>query len=77
MITVQGNVIERRASHVLVSDNPDGPYVPMKDSTYLPADKPTLDGTFWVDKGSPDKPGGLSIQLCKSEKKEFYIRYSS
>ena len=30
-------------------------------------------GTF----GSPDKPGGLSIQLCKSEKKEFYIRYSS
>ena len=32
---------------------------------------------FLVGKGSPDKPGGLSIQLCKSEKKEFYIRYSS
>ena len=31
-------------------------------------------GLVW---GSPDKPGGLSIQLCKSEKKEFYIRYSS
>lgn len=30
-----------------------------------------------VHDGSPDKPGGLSIQLCKSEKKEFYIRYSS
>ena len=30
-----------------------------------------------VCNGSPDKPGGLSIQLCKSEKKEFYIRYSS
>lgn len=30
-----------------------------------------------IRKGSPDKPGGLSIQLCKSEKKEFYIRYSS
>ena len=30
-----------------------------------------------LKKGSPDKPGGLSIQLCKSEKKEFYIRYSS
>ena len=29
------------------------------------------------ENGSPDKPGGLSIQLCKSEKKEFYIRYSS
>lgn len=47
--TVKGNEIERRASHVLVSDTPDGPYVPMKDPTYLPADKPTLDGTFWED----------------------------
>lgn len=48
--TVGENVIERRASHVLVSDKPDGPYVPMRDATYLPADKPTLDGTYWVDK---------------------------
>jgi len=47
--TVKGNTIERRASHVLVSDHPDGPYVPMEDETYLPADIPTLDGTFWVD----------------------------
>lgn len=52
--TVKGNVIERRACQVLVSDKPDGPYVPMKDSIYLPPDKPTLDGTFWVDKdGKP------------------------
>jgi len=52
--TVKGNVIERRASHVLVSDGPDGPYVPMKDPVYLPANKPTLDGTFWVDEdGKP------------------------
>lgn len=52
--TVKGNVIERRASHILVSDQPDGPYVPMQDATYLPANKPTLDGTFWVDKdGKP------------------------
>jgi hypothetical protein len=52
--TVKGNEIERRASHVLVSDKPDGTYVPMKDSIYLPPDKPTLDGTFWVDKnGKP------------------------
>ena len=34
-------------------------------------------GGILVTNGSPDKPGGLSIQLCKSEKKEFYIRYSS
>ncbi|MCD7935318.1 MAG: glycoside hydrolase family 43 protein [Tannerellaceae bacterium] len=47
--TVAGNVIERRASHILVSDKPDGPYVPMEDEMYLPAHKPTLDGTFWVD----------------------------
>jgi hypothetical protein len=52
--SVKGNVIERRACHVLVSDKPDGPYVPMKDSIYLPADKPTLDGTFWIDRdGKP------------------------
>ncbi len=52
--TVKGNVIERRACHVLVSDKPDGPYEPMKDSTYLPANKPTLDGTLWIDKdGKP------------------------
>lgn len=47
--TVFGNIIERRASHVLVSDKAEGPYKPMKDDIYLPADKPTLDGTFWVD----------------------------
>lgn len=52
--TVAGNVIERRASHILVSDKPDGPYIPMKDSVYLPPEKPTLDGTFWIDQdGKP------------------------
>ena len=48
--TVRGTPIERRASHVLISDKPDGPFVPIKDSIYLPADKPTLDGTLWFDK---------------------------
>lgn len=47
--SVRGNVIERRACHVLVSDKAEGPYLPMKDKTYLPANMPTLDGTFWVD----------------------------
>ncbi len=51
--TVRGNIIERRASHVLVSDEAQGPYRPMKDSIYLPADSPTLDGTFWVEDGIP------------------------
>ena len=50
----KGNKLERRASHVLVSDRPDGPYVPMFDPTYLPEDYLTLDGTFWVDRnGKP------------------------
>lgn len=48
--SVKGNVIERRACHVLVSDRPEGPYMPMKDSIYLPPNKPTLDATLWVDK---------------------------
>jgi beta-xylosidase len=52
--TVRGNVIERRACHILVSDKPDGPYLPMHDPVYLPANKPTLDATFWIDKdGKP------------------------
>ncbi|WP_215232208.1 glycoside hydrolase family 43 protein [Dyadobacter linearis] len=42
--------LERRASHVLVSDKPDGPYVPMKEPVYLPAIKLTLDATLWTEK---------------------------
>lgn len=54
--TYRGNDLERRASHVLVADRPEGPYRPVEggDSVYLPADKLTLDGTFWVD--SDGKP---------------------
>jgi beta-xylosidase len=52
--TVKGNAIERRACHVLISDKPDGPFIPMKDPVYLPPDKPTLDATLWIDKdGKP------------------------
>lgn len=47
--TFRGNALERRASHILRSDNPDGPYAPISDDLILPADKLTLDGTFWVD----------------------------
>ncbi|MCH5176478.1 MAG: family 43 glycosylhydrolase [Prevotellaceae bacterium] len=52
--TVAGNVIERRACHVLVSDKAEGPYVPMADPTYLPADRPTLDATLWRDTDGKD-----------------------
>ena len=47
--TVRGNVIERRASQVLIADNPMGTYRAFGEGTYLPADRPTLDGTFWRD----------------------------
>lgn len=49
--TVMGNVIERRACHVLVSDRAEGPYRPIEggDATYLPADRPTLDATLWTE----------------------------
>ena len=50
----RGNKIERRASQVLVSDSARGPYRQFGDAAYLPADRPTLDGTFWVD--SDGKP---------------------
>ncbi|GAA4311919.1 glycoside hydrolase family 43 protein [Compostibacter hankyongensis] len=51
--TFRGRVIDRRACHILVSDRPDGPYVPMADSIYLPADKSTLDATFWIENDMP------------------------
>jgi hypothetical protein len=51
--TVKGSAIERRACHILVSDKPDGKFVPMSDPTYLPANMPTLDATLWVEDGQP------------------------
>ncbi len=50
--TVAFNIIPRRACHVLVSDHADGPYVPVSDKDYLPASKPTLDATLWIDTDS-------------------------
>ncbi len=46
---LRGNKIERRASQVMVADSARGPYYLFGDSTYLPSNRPTLDGTFWVD----------------------------
>ena len=49
----RGNDINRRACHVLVGDSPEGPFHPMQDETYLPADEPTLDASLWVEDGKP------------------------
>lgn len=43
----------RRASQVLVADNPLGPYEAFSDEPTLPADMITLDGTLWVEDGVP------------------------
>ncbi|MFT3844345.1 MAG: glycoside hydrolase family 43 protein [Lacibacter sp.] len=51
--TFKGNIIERRACHVLVSDRAEGPYLPFGDSVFLPANKPTLDATLWIENKKP------------------------
>lgn len=45
--------IPRRASHILVSNKPDGPYKPVGKENYLPENQATLDGTFWIEDGKP------------------------
>lgn len=53
--TFNGNLLERRACHILASDHPDGPYMPVPggDSIYLPANESTLDATFWIENDTP------------------------
>lgn len=51
--TVKGNAIDRRACHVLVSEKPEGPYVPVGKENYCREDQPTLDATLWIEDGKP------------------------
>ena len=43
----------RRASQVLVSESPLGPFLPFSNEPTLPADMMTLDATLWVEDGVP------------------------
>ena len=43
----------RRASQVLVSDSPLGPFRPFSNEPTLPAEMMTLDATLWVEDGVP------------------------
>lgn len=45
--------IPRRASHVLCADKPEGPYRLMNDKLFLPENWATLDGTLWIEDGTP------------------------
>ena len=51
--TVKNNIIDRRACHLLVSDKPDGPYVPVGNENYCREDQPTLDATLWIEDEIP------------------------
>jgi arabinan endo-1,5-alpha-L-arabinosidase len=43
----------RRASQILVSDSPLGPFEPFSNEPTLPPEMMTLDGTLWVEDGTP------------------------
>jgi GH43 family beta-xylosidase len=43
----------KRASQVLVADSPMGPFVPFANKPTLPEDMMTLDGTLFVEDGTP------------------------
>ena len=45
--------VQRRASHVLMAESVMGPYTPMNDEIYLPENWSTLDGTLWIEDGTP------------------------
>ena len=42
-----------RGTHIVVCDTPDGTFVPLSDTPITPADWECLDGTFWIENGTP------------------------
>ena len=42
-----------RATHILISDTPDGPFRPVSKDPQTPPDWECLDGTLWVEDGKP------------------------
>ena len=45
--------ITKRASQILVSDSPMGPFTPFKNQPSTPEGEMTLDATFWYEDGQP------------------------
>ena len=42
-----------RGSQILVSDSPEGPFVPFENKAHTPSDWMALDGTLWVENDTP------------------------
>jgi GH43 family beta-xylosidase len=42
-----------RGTQILASDSPEGPFEPLTEFPVTPADWECLDGTFWVENGTP------------------------
>lgn len=45
--------IVNRASQILVSDSPEGPFKPFKNQPHTPLEWMSLDATLWVEDGKP------------------------
>ncbi|MGE5608949.1 MAG: glycoside hydrolase family 43 protein [Bacillota bacterium] len=43
----------KRATQILVSESPEGPFKPFADKPHTPEDWMSLDGTLWVEDGVP------------------------
>lgn len=42
-----------RATHIFVSDTPDGKFLPLADTARTPEEWECIDGTLWVENGTP------------------------
>ena len=45
--------VQRRSTHILTSQKPEGPYRPLSEHIYLPENWSVLDGTLWEEDGKP------------------------
>lgn len=42
-----------RGTHIFAADDPLGPFVPLRNGSHTPAEWMALDGTLWVEQGTP------------------------
>ena len=49
----QGQPLDKRGTQILVADSPKGPFAPFQNRAHTPADWLALDGTLWIEDGTP------------------------